>query len=140
MTSTPQRESNPAWSPDGAQIAYLRTNGDMHDLMVMPAVGGPARSIKAGIRLFNGWGYGGLLAWTPDGRWLVVGTQVDGVRGIWLFAADRSARRRLTTGRDWAPRFASDGRRMVFIRELPPKRGQLLMVVLDATQEPEGPQ
>ena len=89
----------------------------------MPALGGPARSIKAGIDSSNGWGYGGLLAWTPDGRWPRRSAQVDGVRGIWLFAADGFARRRLTTGRDGAPRFALDGRRMAFIRELPPKGG-----------------
>ena len=80
----------------------------------------------------------GVLAWTPDERWLALGTNIGGENGIWLFGADGWTRRRLTAGSDWGPRFASDGRHMVFVRGLVPSRWQLLMVALDAGGQPVG--
>ena len=58
--------------------------------------------------------------WSPDGRWLVMTSNVDGGRDeeVWVVSADGVSRRRLTTNdvadtaADWLP----DGRSIVFER------------------------
>jgi len=65
-------EDLPAWSPDGARLAFVRTAepapgaGDNPDVWVMEArAGGPE------VRLTDFPGPdGGSLAWSPDGRWI----------------------------------------------------------------------
>ena len=57
--------------------------------------------------------------WSPDGRWLLFTTNIDGDDEIWVMARDGSQKRRLTdnavadANADWHP----DGRRIVFQRE-----------------------
>jgi dipeptidyl aminopeptidase/acylaminoacyl peptidase len=68
QTLVPHREglSDPAFSPDGSQLAFLASDGadkDAHtQIFVMPAAGGAARAVthgKADVEQF---------AWSPDGR------------------------------------------------------------------------
>ncbi|MCU0513194.1 MAG: hypothetical protein MUE40_11550 [Anaerolineae bacterium] len=53
-------ESLPAWSPDGASLAFVR---DASRLFVLPVAGGPARLIAA----VSGRSQ---PSWSPDGQWL----------------------------------------------------------------------
>jgi TolB protein len=65
----------PAWSPDGAQIAYIRREESSSDLMVMPAAGGePIQLTNNGSgeplhsyeRIYASmWAF--YPAWSPDG-------------------------------------------------------------------------
>ncbi len=56
-------DGNPRWSPDGKQIAFLRTHEKRSQIWVMPIDGGEARPLT---RLDQG----GIssLAWSPDGK------------------------------------------------------------------------
>jgi dipeptidyl aminopeptidase/acylaminoacyl peptidase len=62
MTGGTSMDSNPQWSPDGQQIAFIGKRGEKPQLYVMPVDGGEARaltSLKQGV--------GGGPEWSPDG-------------------------------------------------------------------------
>ena len=73
----------PAWSPDGAKIAYIRREESSSDLMVMPAAGGePAQLTNNGSgeplhsyeRIYASvWAF--YPAWSPDGAEIVFASQ-----------------------------------------------------------------
>jgi Tol biopolymer transport system component len=65
----PWRESDPAWSPAGDQIAFDRWQGDdagdwdVRAIAIVPSVGGMVRSV--GVAPAS---EGALIEWAPDGR------------------------------------------------------------------------
>jgi Tol biopolymer transport system component len=69
--------------------------------------------------------------WSPDGRWLVLTTNVEGGddEEVWVVSADGATKRRLTTndvpdtGADWL----ADGRTIVFERQTPSGTERLAM-------------
>jgi Tol biopolymer transport system component len=92
-------ETDPAWSPDGRQIAFALGQGE---IVVVQVRTGRGRRIFA---------RGEEPAWSPDGR-LIAFDSDDG--GLWVANADGSGdvHRLATNGADasWAP----DSRRVVF--------------------------
>ena len=62
LTPGPGNHSQPAWSPDGASLAFVSTRDEEQgaQLWVMPANGGEAR------RLTSGYGGVGGPLWSPD--------------------------------------------------------------------------
>ncbi|WP_083673531.1 TolB family protein [Serinicoccus sp. CUA-874] len=70
MTSS-TRDSAPAYSPDGTQLAFLRAGDDgPPQLHVMPADGGDARRLTdqpLGV---------GSVSWSPEGTQLVYATRI----------------------------------------------------------------
>ena len=111
------------WSPDDRWIAYRRGRTDGSDLVLIPPLGGPERTLAdlSGTR--------DVPAWTPDGKWLAF-PQKDSPMGtsLWVIAVDTGERRRLTafTTRaggaeirlgDSRPSFSPDGRSLAFCRQ-----------------------
>jgi Tol biopolymer transport system component len=69
----------PAWSPDGASIAFVRHRPDnpRTQLIVMPAAPGPERLVGEYDGEITG------LSWSPNGSWLLTGrTQPDGIFAV----------------------------------------------------------
>jgi len=147
ITSATSDEWSPAWSPDGARIAFLRGDpADSATLVLMSALGGDERTL-ATVRpharrrtLFIGH----LLAWTPDGRHLVVSDQASAGKGsLILIATDTGERTPLTSAADATfdvePSFSADGTLLLFNRV----RGEYLSDVfvqrLDGSYRPSGP-
>jgi Tol biopolymer transport system component len=63
----PQLDADPAWSPDGRSIVFIRTGGEaMGDLWIMGATGGAARQLMARDPVFDQRS----PAWSPDGRFI----------------------------------------------------------------------
>lgn len=66
---SPRRSSSPSWSPDGQQIAYVRTNAvGARDLWLMDADGTDRRRLTR-----DGLVASGSPAWSPDGSQIAYG-------------------------------------------------------------------
>lgn len=110
LTTTGAAEWDPAWSPDGTRIAYLRNGA----VWVMAADGSGARSLTPGRSLLRD------PSWSPDGTRILFASD-GGSEDLWTVPADGSAQaqRLLRTRPDaeleasWSP----DGRQLVFVRE-----------------------
>lgn len=72
LTSDPAADFNPTWSPDGHSIAFVRqTAPSEFKIMMIPAAGGKERSLTTCEAAWDRRA-GSYLAWTPDGRGLLV--------------------------------------------------------------------
>jgi TolB protein len=108
----------PAWSPDGARLAFaLRSGPDRghdSDIWVMRPDGSDQRRLTATADMAESG-----PVWSPDGRRLAFWSGAPGRHGrIEVMRADGSRRRAVTTGdRDATPAWSPDGMRMAFTRE-----------------------
>lgn len=83
LTTGPDLDTAPLYSPDGRKIAFLRaTAAQDYDLMVIEHDGGEPIPVTTGSIAATDF-----VEWAPDSRWLLVGTaanevfRVDAVRG-----------------------------------------------------------
>lgn len=100
----------PAWSPDGAQIAFTsRRDGDSEIYTVRLADGVLSRVTQ---RSSEEW----APAWSPDGARLAYQSDRHGQSDIFVARIDGSGEIRLTQpgGSNEAPRWSPDGRQIVF--------------------------
>lgn len=65
LTAGLARDTDPCWSPDGKQIAFLSTRGEKPQVYVIPVDGGEAEPLTAMKQ-----GVGGGPVWSPDGRYI----------------------------------------------------------------------
>jgi Tol biopolymer transport system component len=158
LTTDPAEDLYPAWSPDGRLIAFARSfqpavwapryprkRADRHGIFLIPAIGGPERKLaEIAAPLPNGFPRR-LLAWSPDGKWLV--TSDRSVRqepaSLFLLSVATGEMRRLTyppaqTIGDVEPAFSADGRSLVFRRVLTFGIGDLCLLALTAELVPKG--
>src|SRR5688500_8950662 len=104
LTTDPAPDFSPAWSPDGRQIAFLRRlpvgEIDRCGIYLSPALGGAERKLGE-IDLTAFRASAGLLAWTPDGKWLAAAGRFgpDGPSEVWLLSPETGERRRLSVAR-----------------------------------------
>lgn len=80
----------PAWSPDGASLAFIRhLHGEASELRVMPASGGASRSLLPVRHKIAD------VDWSPDGHRLLVAIHDGGRHRIWSVDATTGAARRV---------------------------------------------
>jgi TolB protein len=120
--------AEPAWSPDGRQIAFTggydgepRERSSM-SLYVAAAHGRGARKLASCGLCAKQWG--GQLGWSPDGKWIAFSrdTGLSGQESLWIVAAAGGKPRRLTdchTCTDVIPVWSPDGKLLVFQRNGP---------------------
>ena len=145
LTSNPADDYSPAWSPDGRFIAFVRDlSREKSAVLVIPALGGPERTIAeifnpsvAQLPIPN-------LAWSPDGKWLAVSDRDSPTApfGLALLSVETTEKHKLTFPQaqvlgDGAPAFSPDGRALVFSRWTDFGIGDLYL--LDLSSPPEGP-
>jgi Tol biopolymer transport system component len=107
-------DTHPRVSPDGRQLAFLRTKGtDARDLVLMPLDGSaPARTLTASPSRIEG------IAWDPDGKALVVSlARPSETRSLWRVPVDGSPIRRLAEAglNPLFPALAAKGGRLAFV-------------------------
>lgn len=113
LTSTPEVETDPAFSPDGATIAFDRTNGTNADVYVVPAAGGDPR------RLTYHPGLDRARGWTPDGRRvLFASNRASAPQGafmqLWSVPVDGGFEERMPLPRAFDGSLSPDGRRIAY--------------------------
>ncbi len=98
-------EEQPAWSPDGKQIAFTSQRDGTSDIWVVDARGGEPRNLT------NHPGLDNSAAWSPDGKYIAFGSTRDSgsMEGgdIYVMDSDGSNVRRITTGQaSYSPRWS----------------------------------
>jgi Tol biopolymer transport system component len=125
LTETPQyRETAPAWSPDGAEIAFIR---DGNGVFIIPQSGGPERKISDS---------GTYAGWMPDGKSLLIRDNGgDGPYCIYQAFVNTLSRRKLTEPQagvgDGRFSISPDGANLAFIRYEHPGVADIYVLSMD---------
>jgi TolB protein len=107
--------ASPAWSPDGARVAYMQFAADGSKPIVLQVVGTGTRTVLP----TTGGTQNITPAFSPDGGALMFARMSD--QGVSLYGAnvrDLCCVERLTGGRfaeNFSPAYSPDGRRVVFV-------------------------
>jgi Tol biopolymer transport system component len=104
---------DPAWSPDGQMIAFVRLNARLGEpIYVVKADGSGLRNLTS-----KPVGVYAAPAWSPDGRKVAFVSDRDGNSEVYVMNADGSGQRRLTRNPafDADPAWSPDGRKIAFV-------------------------
>jgi formylglycine-generating enzyme required for sulfatase activity len=110
--------SDPAWSPDGAQIAFVAGRDSSSEIYVMnlqDALRGVDGTDQ--LRLTHNSAADSSPAWSPDGMQIAFVSDRDGAPAVYVMNADGSDQQRLMqTGSDGedSPDWSPDGSRIAF--------------------------
>ncbi len=120
LTSGDAGDTSPAWSPDGASIAFLRSDGEHAQYRIVPPAGGPERKIAEFPPLPEDAQTLPAVAWTHDGKSLIV-VEPGERPALALVSLDGGTPRRITnppegTEGDFTPAVSPDGRTIAFVR------------------------
>ncbi|WP_439126707.1 Tol-Pal system beta propeller repeat protein TolB [Ramlibacter humi] len=111
--ASPEPIISPAWSANGAQLAYVSFESRKPVVYVHDVASG-RRRLLANFR-----GSNSAPAWAPDGRTLAVTLSREGGSQLFLIDANGGEPRRLTqsSGIDTEPVFSADGRSIYFVSD-----------------------
>jgi len=125
LTNHSGRDWSPAWSPDGARIAFTSAPYGVPSIYVMDADGSDVE------RLTNNGALDQWPAWSPDGARIAFQSRRGGSTDIYVMDADGSDVKRLTnsSAHDGWPAWSPDGARIAFTSN---RDGNWEIYVMDA--------
>ncbi len=127
LTSGPGIDTSPSFDPTGERLVFNSDRGGSPQLYVTPASGGEAQRISFGEGRY------GSPAWSPRGDLIAFVNQRAGDFHIGVMRPDGGDERLLTRSyMDEGPRFAPNGRVVVFART-DPARGRTRLHSIDVT-------
>ncbi|MBX2997950.1 MAG: PD40 domain-containing protein [Caldilineaceae bacterium] len=83
-------DGQPAWSPEGSQIAYISQEDGNFEVYIINADG------SGKVRLTNDLASDGLPVWSPDGQWIAFRSDRGGNWAIYIVRPDGSNLRKVT--------------------------------------------
>jgi Omp85 superfamily domain/WD40-like Beta Propeller Repeat len=115
-----EQELSPSYSPDGRSIAFAAFKGSQPDIFMYDVASGTLQNVT-NDRFFDG-----APVFSPDGKWLLYSSVVDGYAKIFkLNLANHTERYQLTSGKwnDIDAWFSPDGKRLFFASDKQTGRG-----------------
>jgi TolB protein len=114
ISNNPADDLDPAWSPDGKQIAFVsnrvKNPSVTTQVYIMNADGTGASQLTTGL------GNARYPAWSPDGKQIAFAYQFGTKSDIYLINADASGFKRITYGADLnlSPSWSPDGKMLAY--------------------------
>ncbi len=111
--TSPEPIISPAWSPNGAQLAYVSFESRKPVIYAHDVATGKRRLLA------NFRGSNSAPAWSPDGRQIVATLSRDGGSQLYIMDANGGEPRRLTQSSsiDTEPAFSPDGKTIYFVSD-----------------------
>jgi Tol biopolymer transport system component len=130
----PYAAALPAWSPDGVEMVFTRSDATAgpDQIYRAPAAGGTATALWP--QPFGQY----YPAWSPRGDWVAFDQDAGGGScDIWALNPTTGASRRLTSAaqHDFAAAFSPNGQQVVYLRAVPFSGYQLRRVNLDGSND-----
>jgi Tol biopolymer transport system component/serine/threonine protein kinase len=152
LTTSPDVDRGPAWSPDGRSIAFVRMpSTGAGSVMLVPALGGPERKLadiflRGGRESTRAAFVPRVIAWAPDSRNLIVagGLSPEDASCLFLLSVATGQSRKLTAstaiaiGGDGGPALSPDGRTLAFFRGTNGSALEIFTLALTADLQPAG--
>jgi Tol biopolymer transport system component len=111
LTSSPESDYFPAFSPDGKTLAFIRSSGfSSEDIYLISMHGGNLRRLTSDERRIHS------LAWTADSREIVFSSNRGGGFSLWRVAVSGGTPERVAvTGQNaYSPAISRQGNRLVY--------------------------
>ena len=137
----------PIWSPNGKQVAFLRSANGSMDLWVVHASGGDAKQLVQGGVIFGGYTqlpYNRMqtqdFQWSPDSTHLIYCADVSGVANVWQIGTDGGKAVQLSDNKDSGtrllnPLWSADGQRLAWLAFEPAHKSSSIWILADGRQQ-----
>jgi imidazolonepropionase-like amidohydrolase/WD40 repeat protein len=125
-------EREPAFSPDGTQLAFVRGEHGQEQVRVLDFDRGETRTLDSGLSY---WG----LSWSPDGQQLLFVEREAFARRVVAVNLDDGTKEQLTETRRWGdarPHLSADGQSL-YLSDGPSGRGALYRLQMKERDKPE---